>query len=107
MGPLNLEQLAVAVSKDAGMRRRQRLQPTGGKGDKIFPPTYPGDGRNDPPRHVFERRLLNEREVWCVLIDSVQSQANRLEESLMQAIRDGINIPHVIVDFGGRNIAGL
>jgi CRISPR-associated protein Csb1 len=110
MNTLNFDQLAGAVSKDAALRRRQRLQPAGGNGDKIFPPTYPGEGRNEPPRHVFERRRVNEREVWCVLVDSVQSQANRLEECLIQSVRQnngGINIPHVSVDFSGRNIAGI
>src|SRR5437016_6508672 len=97
MGTFDIDQLGSAVAKDAAVRRRQKLQPVGGKGDKIFPPTYPGEGRNAPPRHVFERRRLNDREVWCVLVDSVQSQANRLEENLIQKIRDdsGINIPHV------------
>jgi CRISPR-associated protein Csb1 len=109
MGTFNLDQLGSAVAKDAAIRRRQRLQPVGGKGDKIFPPTYPGEGRNDPPRHVFERRRVKDGELWCVLVDSVQSQANRLEESLMQRIREdnGINIPHVVVDFAGQNIAGI
>src|SRR5438094_584525 len=92
MSTLNFDQLAGAVSKDAALRRRQRLQPAGGRGDKIFPPTYPGEGRNEPPRHVFERRRLNEREVWCVLVDSVQSQANRLEECLMQTIQQNAAI---------------
>lgn len=87
------------VAEDAALRRKQILQPMGGKGDKIFPPTYPGEGRNAPPRHVYERRRLNGQDVWCVLIDSVQSQANRLEECLLQAIGDGVSIPHVVVDF--------
>ncbi len=86
--------LSEYVSKHAAIRRRQRLQPVGGKGDKIFPPTYPGDGRNNPPpRHVFERRRLDGREVWCVLVDSVQSQANRLEESLLAVSRDKSSCP--------------
>src|SRR5215831_19072159 len=108
MPTLNLNQLRDAVSGDAAVRRRQRLQPVGGKGDKIFPPTYPGEGRNNPPpRHVYERRHLNGAEVCCVLVDSVQSQANRLEECLQQAIREGINIPHIIVDFSGKKLAGI
>ena len=87
------------IAEDAALRRRQRLQPVGGKGDKIFPPTYPGEGRNAPPRHVYERRRLNGAEVWCVLVDSVQSQANRLEECLLDAIRGGVPVPYVEVDF--------
>lgn len=101
--------LSQVVASDAALRRRQRLQPVGGKGDKIFPPTYPGEGgRNPPPRHVFERRRIDEAEVWCVLIDSVQSQANRLEEALLAAVRDkSIELPYVSVDFTGKELAGI
>jgi CRISPR-associated protein Csb1 len=100
--------LAKLVAESAALRRRQRLQPVGGKGDKIFPPTYPGEGRNAPPRHVFERRHLDKGEVWCVLVDSVQSQANRLEESLLAAIREGgFHIPHVVVDFKDAGLSGI
>jgi CRISPR-associated protein Csb1 len=96
------------VAKDAALRRRQRLQPVGGKGDKIFPPTYPGEGRNAPPRHVFERRRIDGKDVWCVLVDSVQSQANRLEESLLRIIREGsLYVPHVVVDFSGESLSGI
>lgn len=105
---MNTSDLSKYVAEDAALRRRQRLQPVGGKGDKIFPPTYPGEGRNDPPRHVFERRHLDARELWCVLVDSVQSQANRMEEGLLGAIgEDGISIPHVTVDFSGDGLAGI
>lgn len=102
--------LSRMVAEDAALRRRQRLQPVGGKGDKIFPPTYPGEGRNSPPQHVYERRQIDGREAWCVLVDSVQSQANRLEESLLGLIRDQdrqIRIPHVVVDFSDSNLAGI
>lgn len=101
--------LADAVGNDAALRRRQLLQPVGGKGDKIFPPTYPGEGgRNPPPRHVFERRRVDGAEIWCALIDSVQSQANRLEEVLLAALREkSIALPYVVVDFAGRELAGI
>jgi CRISPR-associated protein Csb1 len=99
-----------AVENHAALRRRQRLQPVGGKGDKIFPPTYPEErrGGGGGPRHVFERRRIDGTEVWCVLVDSVQSQANRLEEALLAALRDGsIELPYVTVDFAGRELAGI
>lgn len=84
------------------------MQPVGGQGDKIFPPTYPGEGRNPAPRHVYERRRRPEGEVWCVLVDSVQSQANRLEEALLGAVKDGAaDIPHVRVDFRNRGVEGI
>ena len=93
--------LAHAIAQDAAIRRIQRLQPAGGVGDKLFPPTYPAppDAPNDLPRHVFERRLIEGETVWTVLIDSVQSQANRLEEALLVAARDGLKLPYVTVDF--------
>jgi CRISPR-associated protein Csb1 len=104
---MDIDTVTRFVHEDAAFRRRQRLQPVGGKGDKIFPPTYPGDGRNAPPRHVYERRQLNGHDTWCVLIDSVQSQANRLEECLREAIREGLSIPHVVVDFRGAGLDGV
>jgi CRISPR-associated protein Csb1 len=104
---LDVATLADAVAGSAAIRRRQTLQPVGGQGDKIFPPTYPGEGRNDPPRHVYERRRLHGEETWCVLVDSVQSQANRLEECLLEAIGDGVPIPHVAVDFNNCGLDGI
>src|ERR1700759_88697 len=94
------------VVEDAALRRRQVLQPVGGKGDKIFPPTYPEERRGTGPRHVFERRRIGGAEVWCVLVDSVQSQANRLEEVLLAALRDcSIELPYITVDFAGKELA--
>ena len=100
--------LVKAVEKDAALRRRQKLQPVGGQGDKIFPPTYPEEPRGAGPRHVFERRRIDGAEVWCVLVDSVQSQANRLEEALLAAVRERmIELPYVTVDFTGKEVAGI
>ena len=104
-GTLTVSSLHDATTRHAAIRRISRLQPVGGTGDKIFPPTYPPARRGEAPRHVFERRRVDGREAWCVLIDSVQSQANRLEEALLAAAeRDGLPLPYVTVDF--RN-AGL
>jgi CRISPR-associated protein Csb1 len=100
--------LTRAVAQDAALRRKQVLQPVGGRNDKIFPPTYPEERRGQGPRHVFERRRIDGREVWCVLVDSVQSQANRLEEALLAATRErAIELPYVTVDFGGAGLSGL
>ena len=101
---IDYQALSDAVNEGAAFRRVSRLQPVGGKGDKIFPPTYPGERNNDPARHVFERRKTNGEEIWAVLVDSVQSQANRLEEALLAAANDdsdgsGMPIPFVTVDF--------
>src|SRR3974377_667769 len=97
---ITLERLREVVGKDAAIRRVQKLQPVGGAGDKIFPPTYPGERSSDPARHVFEIRRINGMDLRCVLIDSVQSQANRLEEALLAAMRAGrIAMPYITVAF--------
>lgn len=91
--------LRGAVSGDAAaFRCRTELQPAGGVGDKVFPPTYEGG-----KYAVEERRLPGYDEpVTCVLLDSVQSQANRMEEALQQAMDAGrLTIPVVEVDFTG------
>jgi CRISPR-associated protein Csb1 len=94
--------LQQAVAGAAAIRRRQKLQPAGGRGDKIFPPTYPG---GDGATHVFERRRIDGTEKICVLVDSVQAQANRMEEALLAAAEAGrIRLPRLVVDFPG---AGL
>ena len=96
---LSIPELGAAIDEHAAIRRIRRMQPAGGVGDKLFPPTYPAE-REGPPRHVFERRRLDDREVWCVLIDSVQSQANRMEEALLAAAaEEAIPLPYVTVDF--------
>ena len=99
--------LKAAIDEHAALRRCRRLQPAGGVGDKLFPPTYPAE-RDGPPRHVFERRRVDDREVWCVLIDSVQSQANRMEEALLAAAsEDAIPLPYVVVDFRDADLQPL
>lgn len=101
---MDFQSLIKAVSNAAAFRRRRRLQPVGGVGDKVFPPTYPGQ---NGPQHVFEMRRVRQANgemanVPCVLIDSVQSQANRLEEALeAAALRKDIELPRIVVDFAG------
>ena len=94
---LTIEQLTDAVSGTAAaFRSRTKLQPAGGEGDKVFPPTYSG------AVYAAEKRRLPEFEepVECVLLDSVQSQANRIEEALQDASDEGrIQIPIIEVDF--------
>ena len=85
----------------AAFRCRTVLQPAGGEGDKVFPPTYAG------AVYAKEKRRLPGREepVECVLLDSVQSQANRMEEALQQAVDEGrLQIPVIEVDFTGEGL---
>src|SRR3954470_10371847 len=107
MTMLSIERLMAAVQEDAAIRRIRRMQPVGGRGDKLFPPTYPGERRTDPPRHVFEFRRIDGKDVLCVLIDSVQSQANRLEEALKGARGPDVSFPAIAVDFSKTEVGDL
>lgn len=80
----------------AAIRMRPRLQPAGGPGTKVMPPTYAGP---DGPTYVTEQRVIGDETVECVSLDSVASQANRLEVSLAEAIEAGeVKIPNIWVD---------
>ncbi len=100
---LELASLRKLVAGDAvAIRGRATLEPAGGPGDKVFPPTHLVEGRNPPPgaRYAFEVRRISGREATCVLLDSVQSQANRLEEALQALWADRrIALPVIEADF--------
>lgn len=100
MPTLDLETLKAAVSGSSpGIRSVSRLQPAGGVGDKVFPPTYTKEGKVET-KYAFERRRIDERDVDVVLLDSVASQANRMEEALLESWREGkFPLPVVLVDF--------
>ncbi len=94
---LTLDRLNEAVmGRAAAFRCKAALQPAGGEGDKVFPPTYSG------AVYATEKRRLPGRDepVNCVLLDSVQSQANRMEEALQQAVDGGrVKLPVIEVNF--------
>lgn len=96
---LTLDVLKQAVAGTAAaFRRVVELQPAGGEGDKVFPPTYMIG--NEGGKYATEKRRLNGEIVDCVLLDSVQSQANRMEMALLEAWRqNAITMPMVEVDF--------
>lgn len=99
---LTLQQLKQAVAGSAAaFRCVTEYQPAGGPGDKVFPPTYEGG------KYATEKRqIAGEAEpVDCVLLDSVQSQANRMELALLDAWeRERIKLPVIAVDFAGNDM---
>ncbi len=98
MNPLSLDRLRSAVQEDAAFRVITHLRPAGGDGDKLFPPTYAADGART--LYVFEERRINGDTVSTVLLDSVASQANRMELALQEAVDAGeLQLPLVQVDF--------
>ncbi len=97
MNNVQIEEFSSIVDNASAIRRIRKLQPVGGQGDYISPPTYLD---NEKPTHVFETRRINNNNITCVLLDSVQSQANRFEEALLAGISsDEFQIPNVMVDF--------
>src|SRR3954462_12245611 len=90
MAEPNAAQLDLALLKKlvegeaVAIRGTATLVPAGGPGDKVFPPSHSVDKNERQPgaKYAFEKRRIGDREIDCVLIDSVQSQANRMEEAL-------------------------
>jgi len=78
--------------------RSMTLIPVNGEGQKVFPPTYPG-ARNRSTYVREQRRRDGTDESW-VLLDSVQSHANRLEMVLERYGKD-LCLPHVSVTVPG------
>ena len=80
----------------AAFRCVTKYQPAGGPGDKVFPPTYEGgkyatEERVDPGTGETQQ---------CVLLDSVQSQANRMELALLEAHRARtVQLPLLVTRF--------
>ena len=94
---LDLKTLRSAVEGSAAaFRCVTDYQPAGGSGDKVFPPTYEGgkyatEERIDPKTGEIKP---------CVLLDSVQSQANRMELALLDAHRAGkVTLPLIVTRF--------
>ncbi len=99
---LGFDTLQRAVAGEAAaIRCVTRLQPAGGRGDKVFPPTYAAD-RAARTKYAVETRRIDGQDVSTVLLDSVSSQANRLEEALLSAWEEQrIQLPVIAVDFSG------
>ena len=88
MPRLTFERLLSAVAGDAvALRSHVTLQPAGGEGDKVFPPSYAVDGRPEHKYAVEERQVgASDRVSVTVLLDSVASQANRAEMALARRV---------------------
>ena len=99
-----LTDLTAAVSGPAAaFRSITILQPVGGEGDKVFPATYK-DGIYAREARRVTAASGEKKELDCVLLDSVPSQANRAEEALLNAVRRGaLRLPLIEVDFSKAN----
>ena len=100
MEKLTFDVLKAAVSGPGlAFRSVVRLQPAGGAGDKIFPPTY-AVAENARTKYATEERVIDGKKVATVLLDSVASQANRMELALLAAVEaEDLAIPVLNVSF--------
>ena len=97
---LDFQTLQSAVSGSAAaFRLTLRLEAVS---PKVFPPTYEGG------KYATESRRINGQEVPCVLLDSVPSQANRMELALQEAWEGGtIQLPVLSVNFAALENPGV
>lgn len=100
------EALSAAVGGDgpsearwaSALRLRCQLQPAGGQGAKVMPPTYSG---TDGPIYIGEDRRIEGEDHKCTLLDGIASQANRVEEALASHVAAGeIPLPTIEVSQG-------
>ncbi|PPK72817.1 CRISPR-associated Csx4 family protein [Methylobacter tundripaludum] len=97
LNKIDIDTLTSAVNSGySAIRLLAKLQPAAGPGSKVFPPSH-SEGK-----YAWEARRVEGGEVVrTVLLDSVQSQANRMEQALKEAyISQRINFPLLAVDFG-------
>lgn len=98
-----LERAVSLESDDAAIRIHAEYQSLGGPTAKVFPPTYlPSDGS----RYLFEERWGEEdQRVKVVLLDSFQSQANRVEAAL-RGHAEELGLPQLVMeaDLGDRTV---
>lgn len=91
-------QSAIAGSA-AAFRLTLKLEPVS---PKVFPPTYEGG------KYATEDRIISGQKLQCVLLDSVPSQANRMELALQDAWMGGeIELPVVSADFSAVQNPGV
>ncbi|HYH66476.1 MAG TPA: type I-U CRISPR-associated RAMP protein Csb1/Cas7u [Urbifossiella sp.] len=82
---------AAVAGSAAAFRLTLKLEPVS---PKVFPPTYEGG------KYATEERIIGGQMLKCVLLDSVPSQANRMEAALQDAWDGGlIDLPVVTADF--------
>jgi CRISPR-associated protein Csb1 len=97
---LAINDLKDAIAKSAAaFRLTLRLEAVS---PKVFPPTYEGG------KYATESRRINGQELPCVLLDSVASQANRMELALQDAwMGSEIELPVVSADFSAVENPGV
>ena len=94
----SLHQL-IADPRLVALTFRQRLEPLEGRDVPLHPPTYPPEQKTGTHRHDTPYTVNRTRDGgWLCELDSVQSQANRMEAAYTAALADVV--PHHVVRAG-------
>ena len=96
----------IADTDCVALTFRRTLEPLEGRDVPLFPPTYPAN--RETRTHRFDTPFtINETAggVRICDLDSVQSQARRMEAAFTEALADVV--PHHVVEAGARRIALL
>ncbi|MDP2350776.1 MAG: type I-U CRISPR-associated RAMP protein Csb1/Cas7u, partial [Chloroflexota bacterium] len=79
------------------------LAPAGGPMASVAPAKFVTQGANSHATYAYEHRYVDGAAARVVILDSKQSQLNRAEAGLAQAIVDGVDpltrVPHVAVTY--------
>ena len=91
MPSFNLHILEEALKKASMLRVQLSLKPAGA-GGLVYPPTY------DQGKHIYRQAWIDGEIHKIVVMDSPQSQSNRVEEALLQAHKRGdIQYPDITI----------
>jgi len=94
----------ACTSGGTAIRVVTTLAPAGGAADKVFAPTYATDTKGVSTYAVERRALSGGGEDTTVLLDSVQSQANRMEQALKEWWEaDETRLPMLVVQVPSGN----
>lgn len=96
---MNLDQLLECVATRSVIRYTVDLATASGDGI-VCPPTYAASRRGDPPYIAFRRAFVGGQQRDVVVLDSPQSQSNRIETAILDASRGGrIAYPDIEIRF--------
>jgi len=103
---MKLKDIEDAITEDyAAFSCRAKLQPIQGEGGRVRPPTYAAKENGKEHSYAYYQRRIKGESITCVDLDSIPSQANRIEDCFQQLIDEGLlKIPHLqmIIPVPGR-----
>ncbi len=92
---LGFEELAEVVTGSSMIRLEQRLAPMGA-GGLVYPPTYAAKSGS---KHLFRKAWIEGEVHDVVVLDSPQSQSNRVEDAVARAMEAGqMSYPDIVVE---------